>query len=208
MQAGAGADRIDLALAVPIDGLPGPVPGDLTAISSAAASLFDMARRADWTAASGAVASMNDAATRYRAAGVPPRLYRQLQAAVDALTRAVAERNQSRAGQASVDLAVAALDLELRYRPAVDVDVSRMDVWARQTLLDAQAKDVEGVASDAAIEEAILARTAHAMNPATKPLLDDAVRQVRKAADGKDFTAAAEAADRIRGVIASQNPGR
>jgi hypothetical protein len=148
---------------------------------------------------------MTDAANRYRAAGgVPPHLDGRLQAAMGAVTPAVAERNQSRAAQASIDVAMAALDLELRYMPVATVDVGRMDVWARQVLLDAQAKDSDGVASDVAIEETILARSAHALNPATEPLLDEGVRQLRKAADGKDFTAAVEAADRVRGVIASE----
>lgn len=52
------------------------------------------------------------------------------------------------ARQAAMDVALRALDLELRYRDPVDVDRARVSLWCDQLLLDAERHDFAAVGSD------------------------------------------------------------
>jgi hypothetical protein len=82
--------------------------------------------------------------------GVPRLLAGQITRALDTLIRAVAARDPARARQAALQVEQAALDLQLRHRPPAQVDLDRMDLWARQLLVDAAAEDRGAVAGDAA----------------------------------------------------------
>jgi hypothetical protein len=61
-----GSDVEALALAVPTDALPGPLPDELDNLYSGALETFDAAKSRDWNAASGAVNKMNAAWKTYR----------------------------------------------------------------------------------------------------------------------------------------------
>ena len=52
--------------------------------------------------------------------------------ALDSVNRAVRARRARQGSLAALDAAQASLDLQLRYRPTVEVNVSRFDLWARQ----------------------------------------------------------------------------
>src|SRR5215207_10181911 len=63
---GGGGDVEALALAVPTDALPGPVPTELETLSSGALDVFDAAQAKDWNAASVTVEKMSAAWETYR----------------------------------------------------------------------------------------------------------------------------------------------
>ena len=97
---------------------------------------------------------MNDAWTTYRRSGdVPVRLVGHTGQALKSLSGAVAGGNRAAVRQAALNAKQAALDLELQYRPASDVDRGRFDAWLQQLLLDGQAKDAGAVLGDVATLE-------------------------------------------------------
>jgi hypothetical protein len=80
--------------------------------------------------------------------------------ALEDLTQAVAERDEAESRQAALDVTRIGLDLSLRYRSRIEVDFARLDLWARQLVIDAEARDAAGVASDLAILKWVLDRLA------------------------------------------------
>ena len=67
--------------------------------------------------------------------------------ALTAMEQAVDARDPTRARQAALRVEQAALDLQLRHRPPAVVDVDRLDLWARQLLVDAAGRDLAGPAA-------------------------------------------------------------
>jgi len=131
-----------LALAVPTDRLPGPLPTELARLLSGAKAGFAAAGARRWQAASAARGRMAAAWAAHRAHGVPLRLVAPLNVALASLTRAIAAREQRRAQHAALDVAQATLDLQLRHRPPAEIDRARLDLWARRVVVDAAARDL------------------------------------------------------------------
>jgi len=129
----AGGDVEALALAVPTDELPGPVPAELVTLASGSATM----------------ATKRDAWRNFRTREVPPRLARVMD---DALAR-----------RSAFDVAQTALDLQLRYRPPAEIDRARFDLWARRLATDAAAGDAIGVTGDLVVLEWIRDRIAHTL---------------------------------------------
>jgi hypothetical protein len=94
----------------------------------------------DWAAASATVDGMTKAWNAIRAGGVPPRLGARISQALEGLAAAVGARNNPKAPQAALDVADASLDLQLRYRPVVAINLARLDLWAGRLLVDATAR--------------------------------------------------------------------
>lgn len=104
---------------------------------------------------------MNAAWARYQS-GVIPRLLKPLMAdALDKLNRAVASRDKGESRQFALDVSKTGLDLLLQYRSRINVDFARLDLWVRQLIIDTEAGDAGGAASDLAIIETILFRLAN-----------------------------------------------
>ena len=136
---GDGGDVEALALTIPTDNADGPMPSGLRRLyadavdvvhrgpnSSAAARL-----RADW-----ASVPRSD---------VPRRMIPVTAHAVDHVAHADRPRE---ARQAAANLALRALDQQLRYREPVEVDRDRVALWCDQLLLDATARDAANVSGD------------------------------------------------------------
>ena len=122
------------SLAVPADARPGPVPAAIAALARPpqhrTAPVAGMVR-----------------AWRGERASQPPLLAAQLTAALRQLRVAAAGRP---AATAALDVAAAALDLELQYRPQPTLDRARFRLEMRRMLLDAGAGDAAGVRGDLA----------------------------------------------------------
>lgn len=128
-----------LALAVPTDASDQPMPRGLESLYADARDILRsgpdpaVVRQlaADWSEV-----PRNDA----------PRLM------VPVVTRAVGAVRRApdptTARQDAMDVALRALDLELRYRDPVGVDRERVSLWCDQLLLDAERHDVAAVSSD------------------------------------------------------------
>jgi hypothetical protein len=198
----SGGDVEALALGVPTDSLPGGVPVPLAAISTGA----DQVYAAPGSAARAVVSRMNDAWTTYRRSGdVPVRLVGHTGQALKSLSGAVAGGNRAAVRQAALNAKQAALDLELQYRPASDVDRGRFDAWLRQLLVDAQAKDGGAVLGDVATLEWVRDRFEADLDPVDRTRLDTLLTDLRESVRDEDLEAVSQTAADLR-ELASGRP--
>ena len=177
-----GADLEAVALAVPTDALGTPVPAALDDLATAA-NAHDA--RAAWDA--------------FRAAGpVPPRLATQTEDAVSKLEDA---GDADERAEATLEVHMAALDLELRHRPVVEIDEGRFGLWTERLVLDADAGEGGDVRGDVATLERIRDRFAHTL--ADRATLDAKLAELRTAADAGKLTTAGRIAAELGDLAAT-----
>jgi hypothetical protein len=201
---GGGHDFEANALSVPADALPAPTPAELTTLSSEAYHVFDAARSKDWNAASATVTSMTSAWNAFRAGEVSERLGAQMREALHALATGVGARDSRKGAQAALDVANASLDLQLRYRPPVQINLARFELWTRQLLVDAAARNAAGIHGD--VTTLAWIRDRIALDSADGNGIDDQLRYLRSVADAKEFEVAMVQAARLRGTLAGLKP--
>jgi len=192
-----------LALAVPTAALSGSTPPELARLLSGANAIFAAAGGKRWQAASATVRRMRTDWATHRARGVPPRLGAPTNAGLAALSRAVAARNSQRARNAALDVAQATLDLELSYWPPAQIDRARFDLWLRQALVDAAARNGSAVSGDLATLEWIRDRIAHTLDSVTVTRIDTHLEKLRDQVVEGDLAAAARTAAALRRVLAA-----
>jgi hypothetical protein len=207
---GVGGNLEALALAVPTDTQPGGVPPELEALSRGAGDVFAAAGSGDWEAATRSLDAMIAAWEAHRASGtVPPLLDVQMGQALDALRGnalmpAVDDRNPEGARDAALDVEMAALDLELQYRPPAEGALGRVNVWDNPIALDGASDEADAghIAGDVSSIEWIWDRIAHHMDQADADEVARQLEDLRAAADEEDTDAAAEAAPRFVDSVA------
>lgn len=197
----AGGDVEALALAVPTDAASGPQPAELTTLSNGALDTFDATHSGDWKAASSTVEKMSAAWETYRAGEVPRLIEPRMTDALAALARAVDARDATQAQQAAIDTAQSSLDLQLRYRPQVDIDLARFDLWAAQLTLDASAGDAGAVGGDVFTIGYIRDRILNTLDGTDRFRVDTEVQKLQVAAADHDLAAATDAAKRLRDIL-------
>jgi hypothetical protein len=190
-----------LALAAPTDALPEPPPAELRALDRGAAEALDAAGARDWKAASASAEELSAAWRAHRAGEVPPRLVAPMVRALDGLDVAIADRDRAMAGTAAIDVAQAALDLELQYRPPAEIDLARFELWARQVLVDAQAGDLTGVSGDVAALEWVRDRFAHTLEDTDLTRVDTRLAALRESVVDQDLGASADEAAGLRDAL-------
>jgi hypothetical protein len=196
-----GSDVEALALAVPTDALPGPLPDELGDLYSGALETFDAAKSSNWNAASGAVNKMNAAWKTYRRGKVPKKVEPRMTEALAALKAAVDARDAEHTPQAAIDVAQWSLDLRLQYRPQTEVDLARMDLWADQLTLDAAAREVGSVGGDVFTISYIRDRILNTLDGADVVRVDSEVQKLQVAVADDDLLAASEAAERLKETL-------
>jgi hypothetical protein len=102
-----------------------------------------------------------------------------------------------------VDVAQSALDLELRYRPAAQVDADRFVLHTQQLRVDAAAQDLDGVTGEVAVLEWIRDR----LSAPGRRAVDAGLRALRAAADARNLGAAADHAARLAARVRALSPG-
>jgi len=122
-------------------------------------------------------------------------------AAVAALTTAISARTAAAARQAALDVDQARLALQLRHRPAVEIDRARLGVWARQLALDTAVKDTGAVAGDATTLTWIWDRVRHTVDQGPAVQMDSLLLQLRKAAEAEDLAAVSQAIPALFGAL-------
>jgi hypothetical protein len=192
-----------MALAVPTDALQGPPPPELTALSRGADRAFDAVQSKNWKRATASLHTATAAWQGYqRAEQVPPRLKPPMNRAIDALSSAVVARNQERAGTAAIDVAQAALDLELRYRPPTEIDLARFEQWTRQLIVDAGVGKLGAVRGDLVTLEWTRDRFADTIDAADRTRIDTHLLALQDGVDSKDFAALSSEAASLRNTLA------
>jgi hypothetical protein len=201
---GGGHDFEANALSVPVDALATPTPAELTTLSSDADHLLDTARSKDWNAVSATIKRMLSTWTTLRAGGVPERLGAQMSHALHALAMAVGAHYSQAVQQAALEVADASLDLQLRYRPAVQINRARLDLWARRLLVDAAANNAAAVHGD--VTTLAWIRDRISLDSADGSDLEDQLRYLRSVADAHEFKVAMVQAARLREALAGLKP--
>jgi hypothetical protein len=196
-----------MAVAVPTDALPGPLPADLRTLGSGALRVLHSSRSAHWGAADTITENLRHAWARYSAGDtVPVRLENPMDRALSLLERAVTARARVATSVASIDVAQAALDLELPFRPSVRIDIGRFGLWARQVLVDAPRGDAGAVSGDLASLEWTRERFSSALDPVDRTTIDHDLLSMREAQVDGHLHAVARQAEHLLGVI-SRRPG-
>jgi hypothetical protein len=198
--AGGGGDLEAVALAVPVDAVPGTAPPELADLATGARASFDAAGAGRWAAVGSRVDAMAAAWKRVRGNQVPELLAGQMNGTLDALGRAVEARDPARARQTALRAEQAALDLLLRHRPPAEVDLDRLDLWARQLQVDAATADRGAVAGDAATLQILWDRAGHTIPPAAAGPVRAALASLRQVAE-KDPKAAAARVPGLRAAL-------
>ena len=196
-----GSDVEALALAVPTDALPGPLPVELRNMYSGALDTFDAAKSKDWNAASAAVNKMNTAWETYKTGEVPKRIEPRMNEDLAALTEAVGAHDAGQTRQAAIDVAQWSLSLRLQYRPQTEIDLARLDLWAAQLTLDASARDTGAVGGDVFTISYIRDRILNVLSDTDVVRFDTEVQKLQVAAADDDLAAASDAAERLRETL-------
>lgn len=191
-----------LALAVPIDALPGAMPTQLTTLVDGAVAVFDTADAADWTAASSTVSGMNTAWAQFKLGQVPPRLKPLMDTALTALTEAVSTQNAAAARQAAVDVEQVGLDLQLRHRVPAVVDLDRMATFARQLLVDVDADEAGAVKGDVLSLGYVRDRIVHTLSMAARDAINGHIANLNTAAAAENLEAAATETESLLATLA------
>ncbi|MBA3318023.1 MAG: hypothetical protein H0T50_08040 [Gemmatimonadales bacterium] len=197
-----GGDNLEaLVLAVPADALPGLPPRELETLSSGAAEIFDLAQAEDWEAAAVTAGGMTEAWDGFKASPVPAMIETELQGGLDVLGAAIDAQDVEEARQATLRVALPALDLKLPHRTAAETDLDLLGVWARQLVLDAAAGDQNGVIGDAATLKWIRDRVARDVPLPELRALDERLDGLRSAAVTGNLRAAGAAAVSLRAAL-------
>jgi hypothetical protein len=192
-----GGDLEALAEAGPADAGQGPMPTELASMAAMAGGVLEAARLNEWKAASVSVGHMKAAWTSLQDQPQPPMIAARLSSTLDALSTAVADHSAPRAEQEALDLSQSVLDLQLRYRPAAEIDAARFYLWTQQIRVHAAAQDPNGVTGDVAVLEWIRDRFIQTLQPSPRAEMDARLAALRSAADARNLPAAADHAARL-----------
>jgi hypothetical protein len=127
-------------------------------------------------------------------------------AALDGLDGAVNRRDVGASRAAAIDVARSALDLQLRYRPAAEIDLARMDLWAAQILVDTAAEDDAAANGDIFTLTYIRDRILGSVSGSDRNRIDTKIRELQVAAIDGDLAAEAEAAAQLRRIVVGLQP--
>jgi len=192
-----GGDLEALALAVPTDALAGPEPTELPLLSTATIGILESARLGDWPAATGTNDRAQTAWAALANTDLPPMIAARANAAMHRLAGAVKRHDAGRAERASIDAAQSVLDLRLRSRPVVAIDIARFVLRSQQLRVDAAAGDAGAVAGDVATLEWMRDRLTGGISAEELARLDERLRDLRTATDATNLPAAADHAARL-----------
>jgi len=198
---GGGGEVEAMALAVPADGLSGRPPSELETLVAGANRVFDQVGSRHWKAASATVGRTTVAWKALRSGRLPPRLVPDTSRALGGLGRGVAAHDPAKARNAAIAVAQRGLDLELRNRPAAEIDRARFVLWARQLAVDAAGGDTAGVRGDLATLGWIRDRFAHTLDKVRLTRLDAHLLELQTKVSDNDLRGASAQATLAAGSL-------
>ena len=137
-----------------------------------------------------------------------PLLDIQMARSLASLTSAIEQQNPAATRDAAFDVAVATLDFQLPYRPRVEIDLDRFDIWTRRVITDSTTANPGHVAGDVTILEFIWQRIAHKVDASTATDITALLGDLRSAADGEDLEASAGTAGKLLNILTGLKPAR
>ena len=117
--------------------------------------------------------------------------------------RAVGASDREDAATAAIDVAQSTLDLQLRHRPPAEIDRARFELWVRQLLVDATARDPAGARGDLATLEWIRDRFAGTLDAVDLTRVDARLVGLRTAVSDEDLRGVAARAERLLVILAA-----
>ncbi|MDQ4036896.1 MAG: hypothetical protein M3313_00735 [Actinomycetota bacterium] len=195
-------EHVNVSIGVPLDAVAGSPPAEVERLAALSADLYAAAGAPDWPAVTALLVSLTGAWASYRETGVPPLTSEGMDSALVEVTTAAGAQRAAATQQAANDLAYVVTDLRLRHEPPAAVDVGRMDILARQILLDAAAEQQELVMGDLTHAEALWARTSHTVRACAASGIDGLLTDLRESAESADYPATADAALALRQLLA------
>lgn len=203
----ADGDVEALAMAVPTDRAMGSMPPEIPALAKEALAIFTATGGKDWKAVAAAMKEIKDARGRLPDSEVPKLVRPQLDDALDTLAAAVAQRHVIKTRNAAIEMARWSLDLQLRYRAAIEIDLARLDLWAAQLLSDAAAGKVGAVRGDTYTLVLTKDRVTRGLKPEAAQRINLLFGELQPAAKDEDLAAAADVALRLRSALAELATG-
>lgn len=198
-----GTELEALALAVPLDSLPGPTPPELDTLTNGASSIVDMAQAGDWASASTTLDAMVTAWNTYQTGNLPIMLKSQMSTALNTLIGAVNAQQTIEARLAALSTAQAALDLQLQYRSPAEIDLARFKFLAQQVMVDVERDEPGFVKSDVVLLGLIRDRIAHTLNATDVDNLNALLDELQTTAKAEDLQASAETAAKLYDLLAA-----
>ena len=195
-----GGDLEAVSLASPIDSRQGSPPAEFGTLSAAARSVFEAAATADTQRITQAGAALEAAWDAVLTKGIPPQMEAQMKADVESLTSATADGDWPAAQSAALRIAQNEIDLRLLYDTVIDVDLARLELWARQLPVDVAAEDSGAVLADIAALERVWERSRPGVE--APGAMDAAMTELRRSADDKDLPAVGRVAMTLNQAIA------
>jgi hypothetical protein len=113
-------------------------PAEVPTLSTRANHLFDAVGSQNWSTAAGTGHRMSAALAALRAGEVPQKIYTEVNNALESVNRAVRARRARKGSPAALDAAQASVDLQLRHWPTIQVNVSRSELWAGESIAGLQ----------------------------------------------------------------------
>jgi hypothetical protein len=197
-----GKDVEALATAVPTDAVSGGTPPELTTLEAGAAQVADAAASGHWSSASNIVATMDAAWRSFRGGQVPRLEVPWMARAMSALQTDVRAKDELRTRQASIDAQQRILDLELRYRPSVQINLARFGLWTDQLLVDAAAHDAVNVNGDVFTLFYMRDRLLGLFTPDQLSAVNTLIDRLQIAGADRDLAGASSAAAKLHDVVA------
>nr|MBA2599359.1 hypothetical protein [Actinomycetota bacterium] len=194
-----------MALAVPADVSDEPEPNELDTLSSTAERLLAASQRQEWRATTRLAQGVRKDWESYKQQA-PRWLLREGNRAIEAVIASVRARDQARAGNAAIDIAQTALDLKLRYRSPLEIDLGRAGLWGRQVVVDARNDDLEAVTGDGAVLDWIRGRLVGALDEVDATRIDAAMAALGGSIADEDLGAARKAGERLIDTVERIHP--
>jgi hypothetical protein len=201
---GSGVTFEATALAIPADAVASATPEALTGLSTSALDIVDSVTGGRWTGVASAVDSMGASWDAFRAGDVPALLAEQMDVSLASLRAAVGTRDPRAAALAALATSGASLDLQLRYRPPLEIDTARFDLWTRRLDVDAAAGDQNAAVGDVTTLQWIRDRLS--LDPITAGRVDDALRYLEAATESDELEIIAGAPARLRATVGTATP--
>ncbi len=198
---GGGGDLEAIALAVPHDAVAGPPATELETLVMGATAIDEAVQAGAWEDVAATLATMNAAWETLGSTDVPPRLADQMGQALARLNASVEAMDDHRTRQATIDVAQAALDLELRHLPVIRIDLARFDLWARQVAVDAVADDEPALAGDVATMEWVWDRVVHLADESTAEGIEERLAALRTAIETGNLAVATSVAEDLHALV-------
>jgi hypothetical protein len=195
-----GGDLEAVSLASPTDSRQGPLPAEFGTLSGTVAEVIDAVATANRDRAAQASTALGQAWGAALTKGIPPLMESQMNRDIDALNSALGGSDWRAAESAALRVSQNELDLRLLYQQVIDVDLARLQMWARQLPIDVAAADTGLVLADIAALERIWERTRHGVESAARA--DVALQELRGEADAEDLAAVNRSVTTLKDAVA------